>query len=678
MPETPRDLRHLHRRPDGPRPPTGRRRALAGTAVVLVGLLTACGAPAADAPPPAPPQHQPAGGELTAQDVDAWLDGVVPTGLRTSGIPGAAVTVVADGEILTTRGYGLADTGTTGDPVRAVDPDATLFRVGSVAKAVTATAVLQLVEQGELDLDADVEQYLDVDLDLPRGPVTLRHLLTHSAGFEERLRGLLTYETGESLRETVVTDQPAQVFEPGTVPSYSNYGLALAGYVVERVTGAPFDEHVARHVLEPAGMTSSSFAQPLPDDLVGRLSRGYEHAGEPPVPFEHVAASPAGSLSATASDMGRFMLLQLGESVTGATVVGPETLELMHAPALGEDDLGTLARDRTMALGFFDETRDGRTAVGHDGDTQVFHAAMRFFPEDGVGVFVALNGTGRDSLDAHELRLALVDGFADRYLPSAGTAQGPAPDDGTASDGAGRAAAVAGAYGSARMPFTTFASILRLTSQVQVTPRSDGTLLVSPHPERLTPAVYAEVEPWVWQEVGGRDRITARTEDGRVTVLGAGPAATLLRLDAAHDAAAVLPVVGAALVVLVAASLAWPVGALLRRRHGVPGPGRRGRLLRVLTRVGVGSALVGTLSWVGVILAATSFQAVPDVVLRLLQVVQGVGMLAVVPASWQLVEAVRSRYGVPVVLGRLLLVLALGALAWFAVVFRLVGLSVTY
>jgi len=651
---------------------------VASGVVALVGLLSACGAPSADAPPPAPPQHQPAGGELTAQDVDAWLDGVVPTGLATSGIPGAAVTVVADGEILTSRGYGFADTGTTDGPARVVDPDETLFRVGSVAKAVTATAVLQLVQQGALDLDADVEQYLDVDLDLPRGPVTLRHLLTHSAGFEERLRGLLTYEEGESLRETVVTDQPAQVFEPGTVPSYSNYGVALAGYVVERVTGTPFEEHVARNVLVPAGMTSSTFAQPLPDDLAGRMSRGYAHAGEPPVPFEHVATSPAGSLSATASDMGRFMLVQLGEDVTGTPVVEPATLELMHAPALGEDDLGTFAHDRTMALGFFDETRDGRVAVGHDGDTQVFHAAMRFFPRSGLGVFVALNGTGRDGMDAHELRLAIVDGFADRYLPSDDSSDGRGGAEGADDGAAERAAAVAGRYGSARMPFTTFASILALTAQVQVEPRDDGTILVSPHPERTTPARYAEVEPWVWQEVGGRDRITARTEDGRVTVLGAGPAASLLRLDPAHDAAVVLPVVAASLVVLVAASLAWPVGALVRRRHGVPGPGRRGRLLRVLTRVGVGSALVGTLSWVGVLVAALSFQAVPDAVLRLLQVVQAAGILALVPAAWQLVEAVRARYGVPVVLGRLLLVLALGALAWFAVVHRLVAPSVSY
>ncbi|WP_310889876.1 serine hydrolase domain-containing protein [Clavibacter capsici] len=180
-------------------PPRGRRsRRLAATVGALalaVAIPLAAGAATtatpADPPPPAPPQHQQGGHDLTKADVDAWLDGAVGSALPTTGIPGAAVSVVADGQVLTTRGYGLADTGTEGTPARPVDPDRTLFRVGSVSKVVSATAVMQLVEEGRLDLDADVQQYLDFDLDTPKGTVTLRHLLTHTSGFEEVITGLI-------------------------------------------------------------------------------------------------------------------------------------------------------------------------------------------------------------------------------------------------------------------------------------------------------------------------------------------------------------------------------------------------------------------------------------------------------------------------------------------------------
>ncbi|MFT2689923.1 serine hydrolase domain-containing protein [Clavibacter zhangzhiyongii] len=209
---------------------SGRLAALVGAVALALTLPLAAGAaapagaagsaaPSQDPPPPAPPQHQPGGHDLTKADVDTWLDGVVGSALPTTGIPGAAVSVVADGQVLTTRGYGLADTGTEGTPARAVDPDDTLFRVGSVSKVVSATAVMQLVEEGRLDLDADVQQHLDFDLDTPKGAVTLRHLLTHTAGFEEVITGLIGVAGSErDLGDVMRTDPPAQVFVPGTTP----------------------------------------------------------------------------------------------------------------------------------------------------------------------------------------------------------------------------------------------------------------------------------------------------------------------------------------------------------------------------------------------------------------------------------------------------------------------------
>ncbi len=438
-------------------PTRGRRpRRLAATVGALALALAiplaagaATAATPADPPPPAPPQHQPGGHDLTRADVDTWLDGVVGSALQTTGIPGAAVSVVADGQVLTSRGYGLADTGTEGSPARRVDPDETLFRVGSVSKVVSATAVMQLVEEGRLDLDADVQQHLDFDLDTPKGAVTLRHLLTHTSGFEEVITGLIGVAGSErDLGDVMRTDPPEQVFVPGTTPAYSNYGASLAGYVAERVAGTPFVDLVQQEVLDRAGMTSSSFAQPLPADLDARLAKGYPDDAQPSYPTEVVNAAPAGALSATASDMARFMLGHLGDLPDEQALLDPATLDEMHRPALGADQLGTLAVGQRMDLAFFDDSTPGVPAFGHDGDTNVFHTAMRMFPDSDAGIFVTFNGNGRDAVDTLELRTTVLQGFADRYLRE---------DDGTASAAAPvgdpeAAADLAGTWLSSRSP----------------------------------------------------------------------------------------------------------------------------------------------------------------------------------------------------------------------------------
>jgi len=200
----------------------------------------AAGSPGGIPPPPGrpgPQVSQPEGRhELTEDDVSAWLDGKIPDALNRGNLPGAVVTVVHNGRILVTRGYGYAATGADGEPRRPVDSD-TLFRIASVSKLATSIAVMQLVERGELDLDVDISAYTDVKI--PRrypGDITLRNLLTHTAGFEERGRNLVTSEPGPfDLDESVRQDPPAQVFAPGTTPAYSNYGMSLAGYIVERV-----------------------------------------------------------------------------------------------------------------------------------------------------------------------------------------------------------------------------------------------------------------------------------------------------------------------------------------------------------------------------------------------------------------------------------------------------------
>ena len=693
-------------------PRTGRRaprllpRLAAATAVVALALpLAACGSASAaptEAAPPAPPRQQPGGHSLTADDVDTWLDGAIGSALQTTGIPGATVSVVSDGELLTAKGYGLADTGTEGGSARPVDPDDTLFRIGSISKVVSATAIMQLVERGDLDLDADVQQYLDFDLDTPKGPITLRHLLTHTAGFEEVIAGLIGTAGSEvPLREAVSAAPPEQVYEPGTTPAYSNYGATLAGYIAERVSGEPFAELLQQNVFEPAGMSSSSFEQPLPDDLDARLAKGYPDDSQPAYPTEVVNAAPAGAMTSSATDMARFMLAHLGDLPGDAALLGDDALAEMHRPALDADQLGTLAAGQRMDLGFFDDSTPGVPAFGHDGDTQVFHSAMRLFPDHDAGIFVSLNGSGRTPTASLDLRTTVLQGFADRYLrdeaddPSRGGA-GAVASDGDASDAEapdGPAAAdLAGTYLSSRSPVTNPGALLALSGQTVVVPRTDGTVAVTPKPLGVTTGVYEKIEPNLWREVGGDALLATRTDSGgdaddaTVTAISWGASFTLLRAQPWQTASVVVPVALGSLVVLLASMIVWPATALARaggrstrRDPSRPdaAPRRKDRML-LLSRLGQASTLLALVGWAIVAVQAMSFAEVTATTLRVLQVLQVLGVLALVPAALVAWRAVRDRRGWAVVTGRVLVVAALAALATVAFVFRLIAPSVSF
>jgi CubicO group peptidase (beta-lactamase class C family) len=211
--------------------------------------------------------------ELTREDADSWLDGFIPYALKSGDIAGATIAVVKDGKILTTRGFGYADV----QRRVPVDPARTLFRPGSVSKLITWTAVMQQVEAGRLDLDADVNRYLDFKIPAYQGkPITLRQIMTHTAGFNEVSEDVIYFAPGpqRSLARYVKEALPRRIFAPGTTPAYSNYATALAGYIVQRVSGEDFDSYVERHIFAPLGMANSTFRQPLPGRLVARSGAG--------------------------------------------------------------------------------------------------------------------------------------------------------------------------------------------------------------------------------------------------------------------------------------------------------------------------------------------------------------------------------------------------------------------
>jgi CubicO group peptidase (beta-lactamase class C family) len=360
----------------------------------------------------APVAESAAAHALSAADVETWLDGYVPYALHSGDIAGAVVAVVKNGEVLFEHGYGYADY----DKRVSVDAKLTLFRWGSVSKLLTWTAVMQLVEQGKLNLDADVNQYLDFKIPPREGkPVTLRNIMTHTGGFEERLKGLIGVESDGvmPLDQFVKLYIPTRIFAPGETPAYSNTATAIAGYIVARVSGVPFDDYIDKHVFEPLQMQNSTFRQPLPAALKPNVSNGYRVASLPPKAFEIVGPAPAGSLSASGDDMTRFMIAHLQKGRFGsAQILKEETAEQMHNTALT-----ILPRVNRMELGFYEDNYNGHRVIAHGGDTQWFHSDLHLFIDDGVGLLISMNSVGKDGA-AQEVRSQLFHEFADR----AGTA----------------------------------------------------------------------------------------------------------------------------------------------------------------------------------------------------------------------------------------------------------------
>src|SRR5512146_1875534 len=298
----------------------------------LVALLLSLSAAFAQAPketkppkvaetkPPAPTTPH----ALTAADVEAFLDAAVPMQLDGENIAGAVVVVVKDGQVLFEKGYGYSDVKAR----KPVSPTDTLFRPGSISKLFTWTAVMQLVAQGKLDLDRDVNDYLDykIPATFPQ-PITLRTLMTHTPGFEETDKDLFTDEQKYllPLRDYMAAHIPRRIFLPGTTPAYSNYGASLAGYIVQRVSGQPFEEYVRQHIFQPLQMTHSTFAQPLPPNLKPLMSQGYQLSSQAPKDFEMVQAFPAGSLSSSADDLTHFIIAHLQDGQYGdAGILQPQ------------------------------------------------------------------------------------------------------------------------------------------------------------------------------------------------------------------------------------------------------------------------------------------------------------------------------------------------------------------
>ena len=519
-------------------------------------LMSAPSPPPVSAPVAAP--HSSPAPELTEADFETFLDALIPSQLRNRNIAGAVVSVVKDGQVLFQKGYGYADV----EEKKPVLPDQTLFRPGSISKLFTAIAVMQLVERGKLDLDRNVNDYLDFSI--PRTypePITLRRLLTHTGGFEETLKNLFVAHESDMkpLRSYLVNEMPARIFPPGKIPSYSNYGFTLAGYIVERVSGEKFERYVENHILNPLGMNNSTFDQPLPAQLAPQMSKGYLSASKNPRDFEFVQAAPAGALTTTAADMKRFMLAFLQDgTVDGVSILKPETVRQMETRQFEFHPLLP-----GLGITFMEYLIDPVRIIGHGGDTVHFHSDMILIPGAHFGYFLSYNSLGKDVGGG---RSEVLRSLVNRYFPSAGQPKVDVDPKTAKSDGL----AVSGFYDGTRRAETTFLKILALVGRFKVSSDKEGVLQIEGMKNQSGALKrWREIAPLIYREADGLERIGFRRN-------ASGAVAELLPFPAIYEGQRV-PwyasksligfLLGGSLLLALLTVLLWPVAVIIRKRY---------------------------------------------------------------------------------------------------------------
>lgn len=595
------------------------RRAWLALAAMLIGIGAATAQtpaePVPEAAPTAPAESAPTAAAESlplppAPDADAlaaYVDGLVDAYRRRDGIAGVSVAVVDRNGVRLLRGYGLAGL----DPVRPVDPDTTLFRLGSISKTFTYIAAMQLVEQGRLDLDAEANRYLPPELQLPDdgyAPVRVRHLMEHTAGFEDSAFGhLFAFAPDQVLpvREYLRTWRPRRVRAPEQYAVYSNYSVALLGELVANVAGQTFERQIERAILEPLGMRHATFREPLPaadpraapDALVPLWTSGFERAdgGYTAKPFEYIShGGGAGAGSASAADMARYMRMLIGGgTLDGATILAPATFA-----TLSQVDFRNAEGVGGIAHGFFRRPYGRYESLEHDGATLFAFASMVVLPDAGIGVFVAVNtDTGR------RLVRELPPQILARLVEDAAPVPAPLPPPGFAA----QAERYAGHYIDERRAHSTLEKLLSThADEVRVT--DEGYLVVGSG-ERARRYV-ADGED-VFRSVEDGQRIAfLRDAEGRVTGYANGYGHTVAQRVgplATPDA----------LVAAVAVVALLSLGVLLASWR------RAGRPQRSLARSGRGSAVLvnlAALAWLlcfaVAVVALVSLQALGEHAIR--------------------------------------------------------------
>jgi CubicO group peptidase (beta-lactamase class C family) len=449
-------------------------------------------------------------------ELESFLDGLLAQEMEEFHIAGAAVSVVEDGKLFFTKGYGYADV----ENKIPVDPERTIFRTGSVGKNFTWTAVMQLVEQGKLDLNADVNTYLDFPIPntYPQ-PITLKHLMTHTSGIEDRWLESVVADASELVpaRDWLIANFPGRVRPPGEAAGYSNYNAMLAGYIVERVSGEPYDEYIQKHIFDPLGMTHSTVQPRMPEALHPFASKSYTYvdgAFQPfPDYFTQPAVLPSGFHQASVTDMARFMIARLeggfyGDASTEMRILKESTAQEMLTTLYTPD-----SRLKGTAYGLFDLSDNGQWVLGHEGYAPVMFSQLLLLPNQHLGIYVVYNSFGVRAGGLTKQHIGFQRAFFDHYYPA--PAVTPLQAQAGVAKQAGR---FAGFYREATSNSTTPEKVQFLFGALEIRDTGDGTLVV-PMGEGIEMR-FVEAEPLYFRQVDGPFSIVFREDhQGRITYM---------------------------------------------------------------------------------------------------------------------------------------------------------------
>lgn len=535
-------------------------------------------------------------GPTDSAELGAWLDDLLAKQMAENHIAGAAVAVVKDGKLFFAKGYGYADV----DRKIPVDPEKTLFGIGSVGKTLTWTAVMQLADQGKVDLDADVNKYLDFRIpDTYPQPVTLKHLMTHTSGFEERWAGSAATDVNEIVPagEWLKAHMAARVRPPGDSVAYSNYNAMLAGYIVARASGKPYAQYLQEHIFNPLGMTHSTAQLPPPENLRDFVSAGYTYKDGAFQRFPDWVAQPAlvpsGGQKVSVTDMARFMIMHLqdgfyGDAATGIRILNETTARQMHSTYYTPDP-----RIRGMAHGFFDFTDNGQRTVGHVGYAAPMNSLLLLVPDQNLGVFVTYNSAGGGGLNLPHTGFQRA--FYDHYYPvSAGAPVQPQAGLDKRMD------RFVGSYRQTSFPYTSFMKVAALFGGMtaEIRDSGDGALLVNYGGDEMR---LVQMEPLYFRQVGGMYAIVFREDDqGRITRMFLDPVnyTAFDKLAWYETASFNMPLLAVCVLVFVSMLLAAVIRFVWIRLVRKQGPGSRNA--RVASWVIVGVCLLNVLVVAGI------------------------------------------------------------------------------
>jgi CubicO group peptidase (beta-lactamase class C family) len=322
--------------------------------------------------------------DSSLSNLEKTIDSLILARMNSEHIPGVAFIIIKDGKVLLKKGYGYAR---LGSDMQKVDPDSTIFRIGSISKTFTATALLHLADSKKIELNKDVNKYLKTIKvsNTFENPVTSAHLLSHSAGFDEIGKGRVVYTKDEQMPlANFLKDRLIRIRPSGVIPAYSTYGIALAGLIIEDVSNLSLESYFKKNIWQPLDMNRTCIEVPANLRSYAALGYEYEEGINKPQPWEWYHTFPASSINSTVVDMGKYMQMHLNLGKFNNKAIVSKKL----ASEMQKRQISVHPKVGGFGYGFYENEWNGINTFDHGGDMAGFSSYMVLAQEENMGIFI--------------------------------------------------------------------------------------------------------------------------------------------------------------------------------------------------------------------------------------------------------------------------------------------------